>query len=156
MRNRKNSERGFIIILIPVIIIVVLVIIFSSGGSDDTKHTTQSDNKDTISQSDAESYCQDAALLGKYVDLDIVSIISTSNYNVQYQDDEATFDKDGYPIKDLQWNGKNNDTDKDMHFSCWVSGPKDKTTLHWLSLDNKDLQGSSNFESYDKDGSKLN
>lgn len=155
MGNSRNSEQGFIIILIPIIIIVILVIIFSSGNND-TKQAAESDNKDTISQSDAESYCQDVALLEKYVDLDKISIISVSNYNVQYQDDESTFDKDGYSIKDLQWTGKNNDTNKDVRFSCWVSGPKDSTTLHLLSVDGQNLEGSPNFESYDKDGNKLN
>lgn len=155
MRTKRNNEQGFIIFLIPIIIVIVLIVIFSSGGGDDTKNATESGKRETISQGDAESYCQDAALLEKYVDLDKVSIVSISNYNVQYQDDESTFDKDGYPIKDLQWTGRNNDTDKDMRFSCWVSGTKDKTTLHWLSVDGMDLQGSADFESYDKDGQKL-
>lgn len=154
MRNKRNNERGLIIFLIPIIIVIVLIIIFSSGGSDDKKQATESNKKETISQSDAESYCQNAALLGKYVDLDKISIVSISNYNVQYQDDGATYDKDGYPIKDLQWTGKNNDTDSDMRFSCWVSGPKDNTKLHWFSVDGKDLQGSGDFVSYDKDGKK--
>jgi hypothetical protein len=156
MRNIRNSEQGFIIFSIPIVIIIVLVIIFSSGGDDSTKQATESNIKETISQSNAESYCQDTALLGKYIDLDTTSIVSTSNYNVQYQDDGATFNKDGYPIKNLQWTGKNNNTDKDMRFSCWVSGPVAQTTLHWLSVNNEDLQGSSDFESYDKDGNKLN
>lgn len=152
--STRNNEQGFIVILIPIIIIVVLIIIFSSGGSNDDKQATDSNKRETISQSDAESYCQDSALLGKYVDLGKVSIVSISNYNVHYQDDGATYDKDGYPIKTLQWTGKDKDADKDVRFSCWVSGPKDKTVLHWLSVDGEDLYGSGDFESYDKDGKK--
>lgn len=155
MRKRRNNEQGFIIFLIPIIIVIILVIIFSSGGDENTENATESNKKETISQSDAESYCQDAALLGKYIDLDETSIISISNYNVQYQDDGATFDKDGYPIKTLQWTGKDNVVDKDIRFSCWVSGPKDETTLHWLSVDGVDLQGTADFDSYDTDGKKL-
>lgn len=155
MRSTRNNEQGFIVILIPIIIIVVLIIIFTSGGGNDDKQAIDSNKKETISQSDAESYCQDSALLGKYVDLDKISIVSISNYNVQYQDDGATFDKDGYPIKSLLWTGKDKDTDKDLRFSCWVSGPKDNTTLHWLSVDGKDLYGSADFESYDQDGKKV-
>lgn len=154
MRNKRNNEQGFIIFLIPIIIVIILIIIFS-GGSEDANQANESNKKETISQSDAEAYCQDAALLGKYIELDKTSIVSVSNYNAQYQDDGATFDKDGYPIKNLQWTSKNNDTDKDMRFSCWVSGPKDKTTLHWLSVDNEDLQGSGEFESYDNEGKKI-
>lgn len=155
MRSKRNNEQGFIVILIPIIIIVVLIIIFTSGGGNDDKQATDPNKKETISQSDAESYCQDSALLGKYVDLDKISVVSISNYNVQYQEDDATFDKDGYPIKSLQWTGKDKDVDKDVRFSCWVSGPKDSTTLHWLSVDGKDLYGSANFESYDKDSKKI-
>lgn len=155
MRNKRNNEQGFIIFLIPIIIVIVLIIIFSGGGDGDTKQATESNKKETISQSDAESYCQDAALLGKYIDLDKTTVVSISNYKVQYQDDGATFDEDGYPIKTLQWTGKDNDANKDIRFSCWVSGPKDNTTLHWLSVDGRDLQGSADFESYDKDGARL-
>lgn len=155
MSNKRNDEQGFIIFLIPILIVIVLIIIFASGGGNDEKQATESNRKETISLSDAESYCQNAALLGKYVDLDKTSVVSISNYNVQYQDDGATFDKDGYPIKTLQWTGKDKDTDKDIRFSCWVSGPKDNTTLHWLSVDGNDLYGTGNFESYDKDGKKV-
>lgn len=155
MRSTRNNEQGFIVILIPIIIIVILIIIFTSGGGSDDKQAADSNKKETISQSDAESYCQDSALLGKYVDLDKISIVSISNYDVQYQDDGATFDKDGYPIKSLLWTGKDKDTDKDIRFSCWVSGPKDNTTLHWLSVDDKDLYGSTDFESYDQEGKKV-
>jgi hypothetical protein len=159
MLNRKN-EQGFIIILIPIIIIVVLVILFSSGNKDTDKTNDNSSSSameskksnETMSQSDAELYCQDISLLGKYIDTSKVSVIDASNYNVQYQDDGATYDKDGYPIKDLQWTGKDKRADKDVRFNCWISGPKDKATLHWLSLSGMDLYGTANFESYDKDG----
>lgn len=155
MKNKCNKEQGFIIFLIPIIIVIILIIIFSGGGDDNTNQATESKKKETIGQSDAESYCQDAALLGKYIDLDKTSVISISNYNVQYQDDGSTFDKDGYPIKTLQWTGRDNDTSKDIRFSCWVSGPKDNITLHWLSVDGRDLQGSADFETYGKDGKKI-
>ena len=155
MKHQHNNQQGFIIFLIPVIIVIVLIIIFSGDGNDDTNQATESNKKETISQSDAESYCQDVTLLGKHIDLDTTSVVSISNYNVQYQDDGATFDKDGYPIKTLQLTGKDNDATKDIRFTRWVSGPKDNTTLHWLSVDGRDLQGSADFESYDKDSEKL-
>lgn len=150
----NKHQEGFVIFLIPIIIIVVLIIIFTSGGGNNTDQATKSDKKETIAQSDAESYCKDSALLGKYLNLDKISIISISDYNVQYQDDGATFNKDGYPIKNLQWTGKNKDTDEGIRFSCWVSGPKDKTTLHWLTANSEDLYGSADFEFYNKEGKK--
>lgn len=152
--NGNKHQEGFIIFLIPIIIIVVLIIIFTSGGGNNTDQATNSDKKETIAQSDVESYCQDSALLGKYLNLDKVSIVSISDYNVQYQDDGATYDKGGYPIKNLQWTGKNKDTNESMRFSCWVSGPKDGIVLHWLTADSKDLYGSADFEFYDKEGKK--
>lgn len=152
--SRNKHQEGFVIFLIPIIIIVVLIIIFTSGGGNNKDQATKPHKKETITQSDAESYCQDSALLGKYLDLDKISIVSISGYNVQYQDDGATFNKDGYPIKNLQWTGKNKDTNEDIRFSCWVSGPKDETALHWLTANSEDLYGSADFEFYDKEGKK--
>lgn len=150
----NKHQEGFVVFLIPIIIIVVLIIIFTSNGGNKTDQATKQDKKETITQSDAESYCQDSALLGKYLNLDKISIVSISNYNVRYQDDDTTFDKDGYPIKNLQWTGKNKATDEDIRFSCWVSGPKDETALHWLTANSEDLYGSADFEFYDKEGKK--
>ena len=152
--RKRNDQQGFILILIPIIIIIILIMVFSSGKKD-SNTINHKEQKQTINQSNAESYCQDTKLLEKYLNLNEVSVISVSNYNVQYQDDGSTFDKNGYPIKNLQWTGKDKNTDQDIRFSCWVSGSTNSTTLHWLTLDGKNLYGSANFESFNEDGKKV-
>ena len=108
-----------------------------------------------MSQSNTESYCQDLGLLGKYIDTSKVSAGNASNYNVQYQDDGTTYDKNGYLIKNLQWTVKDKSANKDINFSCWINGPKNKATSHWLSLSGMDVYGTADFESYDKDGKSI-
>src|SRR5690242_15999611 len=74
--------------------IIILILLISSlnalGNASKKTDTPQTDNKataqtNTVSQSAAERYCQDANLLDKYIDIKTTSIVTTS-YNPQYLD----------------------------------------------------------------------
>lgn len=134
--NKPNPVGGFIII---VVIIVALVMIFSGGGDKDNANndTAKSGNSSqTISEDAAEEYCQDHALLSKYLDMDKVDVINAANYNMHYSE-YGESDKDGNPIMVLQWNGKVND--ESTLFICTISGKKGDIKLEQLSVGGTEL-----------------
>ncbi len=153
----KEKKRGLIALSLIAFVIVVLIGAVSIGGNEKAETIQPKDKQSAIklesaSENDAERYCQDAALLGKYIDLNKVDIIDLGKYNVQYSD-AGSYDKQGRPIKILEWTGKTKENDETIRFSCWISGKKDNIQLHRLSMNGTDLYGSaSSFESYDKDG----
>jgi len=137
-------------------VVVIFVVIVATASSDGSKNTnTDVDNPDeavkeeviddgNISEHDAELFCQDANLLGKFLELDRISVIKMTDYNLQYVDGGAS-DADGTPIKLLSWNGKYKENDETIRFSCWVSGKKDDIKLMYLSVNNISLYGSLDF-----------
>jgi len=111
----------------------------TSTASTNTKSAKTVAATNTVSQSAAESYCQDAGLLGKYVDLKTTDIVTTS-YSPQYIDSgmQAT---NGDKIQDLQWSGKNKSTGTSVSFVCMVSGTDKSVALHDLAIDGTAVYG---------------
>lgn len=108
-------------------------------------------NKDvSLSESDAEKFCQDDNLTpiltgnSEYSD---VSMIDVWNYNKNYVD-TGDYDKNGYPIMILTWNGKRDDST--IGFNCDVSGTKDNPELHYLSMGSETMRGNPDYKTYDK------
>lgn len=118
--------------IIGVILVVAVVVWAASAlfsGNDDT----------TISQNDAERYCQDVSLLGKHIGSD-VSIVTIDGYNPHYTDTGEKAD-DGTPIMSLQWDGRDKEADTIVAFGCDVSGTKDGITLHSLRVNGDIVEG---------------
>lgn len=78
-----------------------------------------------------------------------VNMIDVWNYNKNYMD-TGDYDKNGYPIMILTWNGKRGDST--LSFNCYVSGTKDNAELHYLSMGNEVMRGSSDYQTYSKNG----
>lgn len=165
-KNKKTSKLKLFLVIAGVFAILAIIsslldqpeqqnsdtnVETETSESDAEQAATNTAKLETVNEDEAEQFCQDAGLLKQYIDLDDYSIISIMNYNLKYLD-SYSYDKDGYAIKYLQWNGKNKDTHSDVKFSCWISGPKDSVTLHWMSIDGVDRFGSAGFESYDENG----
>ncbi|MCL1929653.1 PASTA domain-containing protein [Candidatus Saccharibacteria bacterium] len=109
-----------------------------------------------ISENTAEKYCQDAALIGRYINLNDINIIWATNYGKYFDDKAGGYDESGNPIAFLRWNGKYKKSGAQIMFSCWISGSSnDNITLHWLSINGTDYVGSAAFGSYNESGTKL-
>lgn len=167
-KNQSSANQLIKYTAIVIVVLVLLVIGWISSLLSGDESNSKNQNTETsqaaeseepksteITESDAEKFCQDAALIGKHLRLKETAIISILDYNKHFLDDGATFAKDGTPIKMLKWNGKDKTTDELIGFNCWISGTPDKITLHSLSANGKELEGSLNFESYNKDGELL-
>lgn len=111
-----------------------------------------------ISESAAEDKCQDASILGKYLNLDDIKIIQASNYNFQYSPMPGEYDNERNTLVYTSWNGWDKKANQRMVFACWVSGPNDdEIIIHYLKVSNDtgesiDLVGSSDFTVYDASG----
>jgi len=93
-----------------------------------------------VSQSAAEKYCEDAGLLGKYIDISKTSIVVATSYKPQYND-SGTKASNGDAIYDFQWSGKNKSTGASILFTCSVSGTDKSITLHTLAIDGQAVYG---------------
>ncbi|HRV75919.1 MAG: hypothetical protein H6799_01270 [Candidatus Nomurabacteria bacterium] len=150
--RKEHPVLGFIVIAIIIFIVASAI----SGGkkdSDDKSSKTSSsqastqDNsttpakvENTVSQDAAEKYCQDAALLGKYIDLNKISIIKVTAYDPQFND-SGTKASNGDTIYDFQWIGQNKETKENVLFVCSVSGTDDNITLHNLAISGQVVYG---------------
>lgn len=146
METSKKSRRRSLNkkILIGVGIFIILFIIIGAIGSGSNKNTTTKTStpvmvSNKVSQSAAENYCQDAGLLGKYIDTKTTDIVTLS-YNPQYVD-SGTKATNGDEIWDLQWTGKNKSTGEGVGFVCMVSGTDKSITLHDLAINGTAVYG---------------
>lgn len=140
---QKTNEHGFVVLLIPVVIILVVIIAIAASNNKPPTikenkpltNTTHS-NQQSITESDAEAFCQDSALLGKYMDMSKVKIVDMANYN-KYYSDSGEKDAAGNLVKVLQWNGKidGNST----LFVCTISGTAENIQLQGLSVGGQEL-----------------
>lgn len=142
----RNNEQGFLPIILIIIAAFIIIAMLPKGESSNSdpqsapaEQPQASQQPQPITENDAEKYCQDTALLGKYLDMSKVDVIDIGSYNKQYIE---TSDKaaDGSKTMMLTWNGKVND--ERTGFTCMVSGTKDNIKLHLLSVGGKDLYGS--------------
>ncbi|HEY5442277.1 MAG TPA: hypothetical protein VIJ68_01950 [Candidatus Saccharimonadales bacterium] len=144
MKNNKNQQ-GFIIPLILLIIVVVVIVSIThhkkpvAHSTKNTSGTSSVADKKTLDQNAAENYCQDAALLQKYINIKTTSIVTLS-YNPQYND-SGSHAANGDKIYSLQWDGKNKTTGDKILFVCDVSGTDKKITLHNLAIDGTSVYG---------------
>lgn len=145
---QKTNEQGFVVLLIPVVIILVVIIAIAASNNKQptTKEnnpltSTAHSNQQSITESDAEAFCQDSALLGKYMDMSKVKIVDMANYN-KYYSDAGEKDANGTPLKILQWNGKIDGIS--TLFVCTISGTADNIQLQGLSVGGQDLYTASN------------
>lgn len=105
-----------------------------------------------FTESDADSYCTDANLVGRYLDLHNVNIL---NFGTQVQTGEFSgwYDADGNPIIYTRWTGRNKTNDAEISFDCWVSGKTaDKITLHKFNAGGVDFLNLTSTTVFDKDG----
>lgn len=123
------------------------------SGTNVTANTTS--NEYSISESAAELFCQDAGLIGKYLNLNTTNIISILNLNEMFGDFSGWFDTDGNPILYVRWNGKNKLTDEEIRFDCWISGTDENIRLHRLSAGSEILEDISPVSIVDKNGTLI-
>ena len=125
--------------------------------SESSESTTNEIGGHILTQDEAEEKCQDAGIIGNYLDLSKISIVSILNYNPQFVAEASGYDQDKNSIALFRWNGKDKDTDEQITFICWVSGTdSDNITIHNLAMSEGDtrldLIGTQGFASYDKEG----
>lgn len=127
------------------IILVLNITKITVPNNQNANNHSQSKDSSTSDMSAAESYCQDASLLNKYINVNNVSIVSVFDYKPQYSD-SGYVDSSNRPIMILQWNGKNKDTGETLRFKCGTTSQKDNLELHWLRVNDSDLYKSAEFK----------
>ena len=174
MSNTKPEDKKYIIIGGVVCAIIAVVAMFASnqnrpGETDinaETEVTTNQAGGYTLTQGEAEDYCQDAGLISQYLNLEKVDIYASAFKADQPQNsyiaDAFGYDKDGNSIVFVTWKGWDKTADEAITFRCYVSGKdKNSITLHMLhaseNYSGQDvyLYGSENFDHYDKDGNLI-
>lgn len=158
----KGLNTGWKILIVVLIIGLIGSIPYVLSGEydkdrEDEKQQVIKQEEDTkkpqlIDESFAEEYCQDAKFYGSI--LNYYSLIDVFEYNqFKYFGSSGGYDKDGNEIYLLRWNGKNKNTDDRATFVCYISGvDTEHVTLHYLGVDNIDIQGTHDFQEYTKDG----
>lgn len=158
------------------VILVVLVIggIASMGEDRDLSSSTLSDTGvkkqeemsstnslggHIVSENVATLYCEDASLIGKYLNLSDIDIVSLKvNYAHQYNIMDGWYDANKNSIVMIRWNGYDKISKQRIVFDCWISGEADdEIIVHWFSAaedtgEKIDMIGSSNFVYYDSNG----
>ena len=159
--SKTEKTVGLVILaIVAIIIIAVAASIAGSGTGDDAANDSQpspsqeagndnssgeSGSRVSLSESDAEKFCQDDNLTpiltgnSQYSD---INMIDMWNYNKKYIE-VGEENENGYPVMQLSWNGKKGDDT--VAFSCYVSGTKENTVLHYLSMDGETMHGDPNF-----------
>ena len=142
-QNNETKNNKTILIVVGIVVALLLIGLFSGGNQkEDTKTATPEQNEsepadelkdEAISQSDAESVCQDANFLQDYVTLSDTSIVTLS-YDPQFSDM-------GDGTKSLQWNGKDKKADKSILFMCDVAKDGDNTVVEQLVIDGDVVYG---------------
>ncbi len=136
-------------ILTGILGLIILISVVSASGASKTEQPKTEANQEQVSseievkqvsQNAAEKYCQDAALLGKYIDLDKTSIIKVTAYNAQYNE-SGTKASNGNAIYDFQWVGENKESNENILFVCSVSGTEKDITLHNLAISGQVVYG---------------
>ena len=154
MSERKNNDRAnFIIGLVAVIIIGVVVTVNVIRGNLEKQNKTKQEETVVLTSNDVENYCQDANLIGKYIDLSKINIYRVLDQNEKtYENYYDYVDSDGNKIWENSWNGKYKDTGNSIRFNCWVSGKnKDTIKLHYLEIDGMSLYDTRSSTVYDAD-----
>lgn len=144
-------------VLIAVVIIGGLYIVATTQKSSKTNEAANSSQNGsvdkpkstTITQSDAESFCQDEATIkvsGKQIS------VYTLDTKESFGTDTGEYAKDGTKIYYLQWNGKDRDSGDNVLFMCYISGTPKKMQFQSLTMNSISLDGTSDFQTYDKSG----
>lgn len=143
--NKKILRNNLIILAILVIIFGGWILISNLTKQPSTSNDRPEDNTNSsqVTESDMENLCQDAAVIGKYMTLNEIAIVSALNYDDVFMNLDKT--KDDSPVYLLKWNGKNKNTDELIAFSCYASGSKDNLKMLYLSANNVVLFGSLNY-----------
>lgn len=146
-RSKSTTRRVIEMFLFIVVSAVIAVAFFNSARE-------KGDIIGGISEYAVEEYCQDAALLKKYINMNQTSIISTTDYNSLYSD-TGYFDNNGDKVVSFSWNGKDKNSGNLIRFSCFVSGSGDgNISLKKLNINATSVYGSG-FKAYDVDGQEL-
>jgi len=158
--NNENVIVGGVIV--GAIIIVAIVLLFTgfhknndvnmqkAANISQTAKTTSEKDTAQITQNDAEKYCENAGLLQNYVNVSKTDIVTLS-YAPVFIDSLGSYTKEGRPIYNLSWNGKNKDTGASVWFDCYVSRTKGGN----IQLDRIGVDGDyfDAHDFYNKDGS---
>ena len=129
---RNKVKHIFIAIGIFILLIITIGILNPTHDPKPTKtNTSQENNVANVTKIEAENACQDANLLKQYIDLDKISIVTTS-YNPYFGDDGS-----GNAL--LQWSGENKDTGSKVLFVCTVAKENGKAVVKSLAIDGKQV-----------------
>ena len=160
MKKQSKKKPNIVknnLIALGVVIVIVAISIFIGSSSKKEQPTEQKQSSqptsNELSRSDVESYCQDAELLNKYINISNISIV-TLDYSPNYYQMQDGYDSKGNPFYYLSWSGKDKKSKSAIPFSCWISGTKGDITLHYLSINGSGVFGELGFDVYNKDGSK--
>lgn len=137
------------------VIVVVIICGIGAAVEPQQEQEQQAESGHSISESAAETFCQDAGLLGKYLNLDNYSVISILDYNKLFGSFDGWFDSDGNPILYLRWGGKDKLTDQTVRFDCWISGTDENIRLHKLSVDTTVLEDITPASVQDENGTHI-
>lgn len=157
LANAPKSVKVISAVIVGAVFLFILIgaLSVSDNSSDNksdtpTANTSQSGEKVSLSDDDAEKFCQDdnlTPILAGNPEYSDVNMIDVWNYNKNYTD-TGDYDENGYPIMTLTWNGKRGDNT--LSFNCDVSGTKDSPELHYLSMGSETMRGNPDYKVYDK------
>jgi hypothetical protein len=125
--NALGDLVGKIVVGGVVVLILFVVGFFMNLGKPKTDDTSKTDNVEktvvetpkstgAITENEAEIYCQDAALIGRYLNLSEINIIQLLDYGKHYSQN----DKGDRHSGTLIWNGEEEKTDRPLRFTCEI------------------------------------
>lgn len=126
----------------------------SAPGANEASQGSKS-SEAKFGDSEAELYCQDAALVGKFLDLNNIDIFRIVDQNTQ-TGKFGWVDANGNDIYYIRWNGKNKATEESIRFDCWVSGTSEEdVTLHRFEADGNRFVDTVETTVFEPDGSPV-
>lgn len=165
--DKKISKDQLYTLIGALVVVIIGIVIFQNNNNKQPDEEAQANKAGgyTLTQEEAENYCQDANLIGNYFDLNKIDVLASplkaDQPANQYFPEDFGYDKDKNSIIHLIWRGWDETTDESLLFHCYVSGgSKDSIKLHNLSVVDAngtkvDLYGDLNFTKYNKDGEEI-
>lgn len=132
------------------VFLIFMVIAVSVVNVNKDNFSTHSDEKNSINVShqpdknEAENACQDVRLVGQYVNIDEIDII-TFDYNPHFFE-SGEKDKAGNSIWRLEWSGQIKKSSIPLAFSCEVANMSNKIEVLSLSINGNAIYNSKDLE----------
>jgi len=121
------------------------------GGSD-----TPKDSDKSAYQQAVENKCQDAATVKRFVNSSDYDIINIAEYDEWYMDNQGYYTKDGAPLVNYRWIGKDKKADKKIAFDCWAAGDENNVEIYGYMIGDNQYLDWVDLDWYDKDGNLVN